>query len=72
MFGTRSKFGKPNQELKRLLKPNGTLIIAVQISNPRCKHYGKFWALMMCHSFWHFLKAIKMLFEKKMKLVKVL
>jgi 2-polyprenyl-3-methyl-5-hydroxy-6-metoxy-1,4-benzoquinol methylase len=64
------------KELKRLLKPNGTLIIAVpNFKSFDAKHYGKFWAAydVPIH-FWHFSKtAIKMLFEKEeMKLVKVL
>ncbi len=64
------------KELKRLLKPNGTLIIAVpNFKSFDAKHYGKFWAAydVPIH-FWHFSKtAVKMLFEKEtMKLVKVL
>lgn len=64
------------KELKRLLKPNGTLIIAVpNFKSFDAKHYGKFWAAydVPIH-FWHFSKkAIKMLFEKEeMKLVEVL
>ena len=64
------------KELKRLLKPNGTLIIAVpNFKSFDAKHYGKFWAAydVPIH-FWHFSKtAIKMLFEKEeMKLVKIL
>lgn len=64
------------KELKRLLKPNGTLIIAVpNFKSFDAKHYGKFWAAydVPIH-FWHFSKtAIKSLFQKeKMKLVKVL
>ena len=64
------------KELKRLLKPNGTLIIAVpNFKSFDAKHYGKFWAAydVPIH-FWHFSKtAIKMLFEKEeMKLVQVL
>ncbi|WP_035668956.1 bifunctional 2-polyprenyl-6-hydroxyphenol methylase/3-demethylubiquinol 3-O-methyltransferase UbiG [Flavobacterium sp. 83] len=64
------------KELKRLLKPGGTLIIAVpNFKSFDAKYYGKFWAAydVPIH-FWHFSKkAIKMLFEKKeMKLVKVL
>jgi 2-polyprenyl-3-methyl-5-hydroxy-6-metoxy-1,4-benzoquinol methylase len=31
------------KELKRLLKPSGTLV-AVLILNPSLKHYGTFWA----------------------------
>ena len=64
------------KELKRLLKPNGTLIIAVpNFKSFDAKHYGKFWAAydVPIH-FWHFSKtAVKILFEKEtMKLVKVL
>jgi hypothetical protein len=58
MFGTRSKFGKPNQ-LKRLLKPNTNYCRSkFQID---AKYYGKFWAAydVPIH-FWHFSKtAIK-------------
>lgn len=64
------------KELKRLLKPNGTLIVAVpNFKSFDAKHYGKFWAAydVPIH-FWHFSKkAIKMLFEKEgMQLVKIL
>jgi 2-polyprenyl-3-methyl-5-hydroxy-6-metoxy-1,4-benzoquinol methylase len=64
------------KELKRLLKPDGTLIIAVpNFKSFDAKHYGKFWAAydVPIH-FWHFSKtAIKLLFEKEeMKLEKVL
>jgi 2-polyprenyl-3-methyl-5-hydroxy-6-metoxy-1,4-benzoquinol methylase len=64
------------KELKRLLKPNGTLIVAVpNFKSFDAKHYGKFWAAydVPIH-FWHFSKmAIKMLFEKEaMSLEKVL
>lgn len=64
------------KELKRLLKPNGTLIIAVpNFKSFDAKHYGKFWAAydVPIH-FWHFSKtAIKLLFEKEnIKLEKVL
>ena len=63
------------KELKRLLKPNGTLIIAVpNFKSFDAKHYGKFWAAydVPIH-FWHFSKtAIQALFQReKMKLVKV-
>jgi 2-polyprenyl-3-methyl-5-hydroxy-6-metoxy-1,4-benzoquinol methylase len=54
------------KELKRLLKPNGTLIIAVpNFKSFDAKHYGKFWAAydVPIH-FWHFSKtAIKMLYK---------
>ena len=64
------------KELKRLLKPTGTLIIAVpNFKSFDAKYYGKFWAAydVPIH-FWHFSKtAIKLLFEKEeMKLEKVL
>jgi 2-polyprenyl-3-methyl-5-hydroxy-6-metoxy-1,4-benzoquinol methylase len=67
---------KQIKELKRLLKPTGTLIIAVpNFKSFDAKHYGKFWAAydVPIH-FWHFSKtAIKFLFEKEeMKLEKVL
>lgn len=63
-------------ELKRLLKPSGTLIIAVpNFKSFDAKYYGKFWAAydVPIH-LWHFSKtSIKLLFEKKeMKLVKIL
>ncbi len=64
------------KELKRLLKPNGTLIIAVpNFKSFDAKYYGKFWAAydVPIH-FWHFSKtAIKKLFQKEeMQLVKIL
>ena len=64
------------KELKRLLKPNGSLIIAVpNFKSFDAKQYGKFWAAydVPIH-FWHFSKtAIKKLFAKEdMELVKVL
>ena len=64
------------KELKRLLKPSGTLIIAVpNFKSFDAKHYENFWAAydVPIH-FWHFSKmAIQLLFEKeKMKLIKVL
>jgi 2-polyprenyl-3-methyl-5-hydroxy-6-metoxy-1,4-benzoquinol methylase len=64
------------KELKRLLKPTGTLIVAVpNFKSFDAKHYGKFWAAydVPIH-FWHFSKtAIKLLFEKEeMQLEKVL
>jgi len=67
---------KQIKELKRLLKPTGTLIIAVpNFKSFDANHYGKFWAAydVPIH-FWHFSKtAIKLLFEKEeMKLEKVL
>ena len=67
---------KQIKELKRLLKPTGTLIIAVpNFKSFDAKHYGKFWAAydVPIH-FWHFSKTtIKLLFKKEeMKLEKVL
>ena len=64
------------KELKRLLKPSGTLIVAVpNFKSFDAKHYGTFWAAydVPIH-FWHFSKkAIKVLFEKEnMKLEKIL
>lgn len=64
------------KELKRLLKQNGTLIIAVpNYKSFDAKHYGAFWAAydVPIH-FWHFSKkSIQLLFTKEgMKLQKVL
>jgi 2-polyprenyl-3-methyl-5-hydroxy-6-metoxy-1,4-benzoquinol methylase len=63
-------------ELKRILKPNGSLIVAVpNFKSFDAKHYQNFWAAydVPIH-FWHFSKkAIQMLFEKEsMELVQVL
>ena len=55
-------------ELKRLLKPNGTIIIAVPNFNSYdAKHYGVFWAAFdVPRHLTHFSKtAIKMLFQKE-------
>jgi 2-polyprenyl-3-methyl-5-hydroxy-6-metoxy-1,4-benzoquinol methylase len=64
------------KELKRLLKPTGTLIIAVpNFKSFDAKYYGKFWAAFdVPIHFWHFSKtAVKLLFEKEeIKLEKVL
>ena len=67
---------KQIHELKRLLKPNGTLIVAVpNFKSFDANHYKEFWAAydVPIH-FWHFSKtAIKLLFEKQnVKLEKVL
>jgi len=64
------------QELKRLLKPTGTLIIAVpNYKSFDANHYQTFWAAydVPIH-FWHFSKkSIQLLFERvNMKLEKVL
>jgi 2-polyprenyl-3-methyl-5-hydroxy-6-metoxy-1,4-benzoquinol methylase len=61
------------KELKRILKPSGTLIVAVpNFKSFDAKHYGSFWAAydVPIH-FWHFSKnAIKMLFENENMLLK--
>ena len=56
------------KELKRLLKPNGTIIIAVPNFNSfDAKQYGVFWAAYdVPRHLWHFSKtAIKLLFQKQ-------
>ena len=64
------------KELKRLLKPSGTLIVAVpNFKSFDAKHYGKFWAAFdVPIHLWHFSKkSIQLLFDKEeMKLEKVL
>jgi 2-polyprenyl-3-methyl-5-hydroxy-6-metoxy-1,4-benzoquinol methylase len=55
-------------ELKRLLKPDGTIVIAVPNFNSYdANHYGKFWAAYdVPRHLWHFSKtAVKLLFEKQ-------
>jgi 2-polyprenyl-3-methyl-5-hydroxy-6-metoxy-1,4-benzoquinol methylase len=63
------------KELKRLVKPNGTIIIAVpNFKSYDANYYGKFWAAFdVPIHFWHFSKtAIKLLFEKEdIKLEKI-
>ncbi len=63
-------------ELKRLVKPNGTIIIAVpNYKSYDANYYGKFWAAFdVPIHFWHFSKtAIQLIFEKEnIKLEKVL
>jgi len=63
-------------ELKRLLKPNGTILIAVPNFNSYdANYYGKFWAAFdVPIHLWHFSKtAIEKLFAKKdFKLIQVL
>lgn len=67
---------KQIQELKRLLKPTGTIIIAVpNYKSFDAKHYGKFWAAYdVPRHLWHFSKtSIEKLFSRQdIKLVKVL
>lgn len=64
------------KELKRLIKPNGTVIIAVPNFNSfDANYYGKYWAAFdVPIHLWHFSKtAIKKLFAKEnLELVKVL
>lgn len=71
----------PNLELyisnlKRLLKPNGVLVIAVpNFKSYDASYYKQFWAAFdVPRHLWHFSKkAIQLLFSKeKMKLVKIL
>lgn len=63
-------------ELKRLLKPTGTIIIAVpNFKSFDANYYGRFWAAFdVPRHIWHFSKtAISKLFaEKEMKLIDVL
>ena len=63
-------------ELKRLIKSNGTIIIAVpNFKSFDAKHYGQFWAAFdVPIHLWHFSKtAIQKLFAKeKLELIKVL
>lgn len=63
-------------ELKRIVKPDGTIIIAVpNFHSYDAQHYGKFWAAYdVPRHLWHFSKiAIKKLFsEQEMELVKIL
>jgi 2-polyprenyl-3-methyl-5-hydroxy-6-metoxy-1,4-benzoquinol methylase len=64
------------KELKRVLKPSGSLLIAVpNFKSFDAQHYKNFWAAydVPIH-FWHFSKkAIKLLFEKEeMEIVDVL
>lgn len=64
------------KELKRLLKPTGSILIAVPNFNSYdAKHYGPFWAAYdVPRHLWHFSKtAISKLFEKQdLQLEKVL
>ncbi len=59
---------KQIKELKRLLKPNGTIVIAVPNFNSYdAKHYGKFWAAYdVPRHLWHFSRlSIAKLFERE-------
>jgi len=63
------------KELKRLLKPNGSIIIAVpNFKSYDANHYKEFWAAYDApRHLWHFSKmAIKKLFQKEnLELVKI-
>ena len=63
-------------ELKRVIKPTGTILIAVpNFKSFDANYYGKFWAAFdVPRHIWHFSQtAIQKLFgEKNLKLVKVL
>ncbi len=63
-------------ELKRLIKPNGTIVVAVpNFKSFDANYYGKFWAAYdVPRHIWHFSKtSIKKLFgENEMELVEVL
>ncbi|MCG2610405.1 class I SAM-dependent methyltransferase [Flavobacterium sp. SM15] len=67
---------KQIKELKRLLKPMGTIIIAVpNYKSFDAQHYGKFWAAYdVPRHLWHFSKtSIEKLFAREnMQLVKIL
>lgn len=64
------------RELKRVLKPNGVIVVAVpNFKSYDAKKYGSYWAAYdVPRHLWHFSKtAIKKLFEKEsMELVKIL
>ncbi|QYS87957.1 class I SAM-dependent methyltransferase [Flavobacterium columnare] len=63
------------KELKRLLKPNGTLVIAVpNYKSYDAQYYGEFWAAYdVPRHLWHFSKkSIEKLFgENKMKIIQI-
>lgn len=61
-------------ELSSLVKPNGTLIVAVpNFKSFDAKHYGKFWAAYDApRHLWHFSKvSIEKLFEENFQLQKI-
>jgi 2-polyprenyl-3-methyl-5-hydroxy-6-metoxy-1,4-benzoquinol methylase len=62
-------------ELKRIVKPDGIIIIAVpNFKSYDAQYYGRYWAAYdVPRHLWHFSKtAIKMLFEKQqMELIKI-
>jgi hypothetical protein len=56
-----------------LLKPSGTLIVAVpNFKSFDAKHYGTFGQLMTCNPFWHFSKKDKTLLKRRHAIRKVL
>ncbi|WP_333878736.1 class I SAM-dependent methyltransferase [Flavobacterium sp.] len=63
-------------ELKRLIKPNGTIVIAVpNFKSFDAEYYGKYWAAFdVPRHIWHFSKTTiaKLFAEKGMKLTEVL
>ena len=64
------------KDLKRLLRPNGTIIIAVpNYKSFDAKYYGEFWAAYdVPRHLWHFSKVSieKLVAKENMKLVKIL
>ncbi|MBA4152936.1 class I SAM-dependent methyltransferase [Flavobacterium sp.] len=64
------------KELKRLLKPNGTIVIAVpNYKSFDATHYGKFWAAYdVPRHLWHFSKVAmeKLFIRENLKLKKVM
>ncbi|SRX52604.1 bifunctional 2-polyprenyl-6-hydroxyphenol methylase/3-demethylubiquinol 3-O-methyltransferase UbiG [Aequorivita sp. CIP111184] len=61
-------------ELSKLVKPNGTLIIAVpNFKSFDAKHYGKFWAAFdVPRHLWHFSKeSIQKLFSENFEIEKI-
>lgn len=62
------------EQLRKLLKPNGTLVIAVpNFKSHDAKHYGEFWAAYDApRHLWHFSKtSIKTLFAEGFQLQKI-
>jgi hypothetical protein len=59
----RSNLDKQIKELKRLLKPSGTLIVAVPNFKSSIKH-GTFGQLMTCRSIFGFFKSDKILLKR--------